>query len=396
MIKVGVLFYRWNYYSYTRTILHQVPDVEYRKVYDYYSLVNYASQKINHFARHSLINTFDLNNQFDDLGLNSVDIVHLFNGISYGKTPWVSNFETLLPRFKGLLSKYNPKPETLRLDAKERRAFDALSGDACKQLIALSDCARRIQLDLLSRLKIDSRKINAKLTVLAPPQVKMVNTYDEKHLDVDGPIRFVLVGAGFFRKGGREILRVFEYFVRVHHYPIELSIISSLRMDGYAAHETEEDLRWTQEMIAKNRDWITHYSRLPNDQVLEVMKTAHVGLLPTYADTYGFSVLEFQANGVPVITTNIRALPEVNDEKTGWMIDVPHDALGEAYYQSEEQRIQLSKAIEEGLERIMHEVFTDLGSIRAKGIASLDRIERQHDPGNYAKYLMEIYQRALA
>ena len=57
--------------------------------------------------------------------------------------------------------------------------------------------------------------------------------------------------------------------------------------------------------IIKGSDWITHYETLPNDYVLELMREQHVGLLPTWSDTYGYSVLEFQGIGVPVITTNV-------------------------------------------------------------------------------------------
>ncbi|MBW6466565.1 MAG: glycosyltransferase [Brevefilum sp.] len=393
---VGVLYYRWDFYSYTRSILNLVPDVEYRKVYDYYSIFNHTAKKINRTVGKTLFDTFDLNNQFQDYGLNRVDLLHFFNGISYGKNPWISNFETFLPRIKGLLAKYHQKPEVIRLDRLEQRAFDALSGDSCKRLIALSECSSRIQRDLLSRISIDTEAINQKLTVLHPPQVKMINTYDEKELDIRGPIRFMLVGAGFFRKGGREILRVFERLVRQDGYSIELVIISSLRMDKYAAHETEADVAWVKNKIAANKDWITHHTSLPNDQVLELMRSVHVGLLPTYADTYGFSVLEFQANGVPVITTNIRALPEINDEKAGWLIDVPRDDLGEALYSTSEQRNQLSSAIENGLEKIIREIFADLGCLRLKGMASLEKIEREHHPGDYALKMREFYQDALS
>jgi hypothetical protein len=241
---VGLLHYRWNFYTYTRTILHKVPGVEYQKVYDYYSLINRISQKLNRIAKSQVLSTFDLNNQFQDFRINKVDLLHLFNGISYGKTPWVSNFETFLPRLRGLLTKYNAHPEVINLNRKERYAFDALCGPACKQLIALSDCSRLIQLDLMRRVPVDVKRIEEKLTILHPPQEKMIDAYDEKELEVSGKIRFMLVGAGFFRKGGREILRVFERLVRKHQYPIELVIVSSLRMDKYAAHETESDVAW--------------------------------------------------------------------------------------------------------------------------------------------------------
>jgi glycosyltransferase involved in cell wall biosynthesis len=394
-MKVGVLYYRWDYYPYTRTILHQVPGVTYRPVHDLYSTLNRVVQKVNRTSGRTVFPHFDLNNQFQDFGLNHVDLLHFFNGISYGKTPWISNFETLLPRLSGLLAQYNQRPQELHPDRRARRAFDALSGDACKQLIALSGCARTIQLDLLSRLPFDTQAIQRKLTVLHPPQEKMIADYDEKGLDPDGPVRFILVGAGFFRKGGREILRVFERLVRQQHYPIELVIVSSLRMDQYAAHETEADIAWAQATIAANRDWITHHTSLPNEQVLALIREAHAGLLPTYADTYGFSVLECQANGTPVISTNVRALPEINPPDAGWLIDVPCDDLGEGLYATAEQRTQLSAAIETGLERVLHGIFADRASLRRKGIAALARIQQQHDPIRYEQQLGEIYAQAL-
>ncbi|NLN69991.1 MAG: glycosyltransferase family 4 protein [Chloroflexi bacterium] len=392
---VGVLYYRWGYYSYTRTILNQVPDVEYRKTYDYYSILNHAARKINHATHKKLVDTFDLNNQFQDFGLNKVDLLHLFNGINHGKTPWVSTFETLLPRLKRLLGNYNQKPDSIYLGNKEKRALDALCGDACKQLIALSECSRLIQLDVLKRLSININAVESKMTVLHPPQAKKINGYDDKQLDRFKKIRFMLVGAGFFRKGGREVLRVFERLVRKEGYPIELIIISSLLMDQYAAHETEADVAWAKKTIAANEDWITHHINLPNEQVLNLMQSAHVGLLPTYADTYGYSVLEFQANGVPVITTDVRALGEINNNSAGWLINVPKNELGESFYATAEQREQLSASIESGLEKIVRNIFSETESLRLKGIASLEKIERDHDPDDYARRMREIYQGVL-
>lgn len=44
------------------------------------------------------------------------------------------------------------------------------------------------------------------------------------------------------------------------------------------------------------------------------MKKAHVCLLPTWMDTFAYSVLEAQACGTPVISTSLRALTEINNE----------------------------------------------------------------------------------
>lgn len=72
-----------------------------------------------------------------------------------------------------------------------------------------------------------------------------------------------------------------------------------------------------------------HHTSLSNDAVLEMIKTSDVGLLPTWQETYGFSVLEMQACGCPVITTNVRALPEINPENAGWLIRCPLNSMSE-------------------------------------------------------------------
>jgi glycosyltransferase involved in cell wall biosynthesis len=125
------------------------------------------------------------------------------------------------------------------------------------------------------------------------------------------------------------------------------------------------------------------------------MKTCDVGLLPTYADTYGLSVLEAQACGLPVITTDVRALPEINNADVGWLIRVPKNELGEALYSTLEERERLSLQIQSGLEAIVRNIVADPSVIYIKALKSLERIREMHDPTVYAQKLREIYQEAL-
>ena len=57
--------------------------------------------------------------------------------------------------------------------------------------------------------------------------------------------------------------------------------------------------------------------------MLELLSGSHIGLLPSFAETYGYVVLEMQAAGVPVVTTDIRAFSEVNPDECGWRIRTP-------------------------------------------------------------------------
>jgi glycosyltransferase involved in cell wall biosynthesis len=135
---------------------------------------------------------------------------------------------------------------------------------------------------------------------------------------------------------------------------------------------------------------------LPNSVVVEHMRRAHIGLLPTYAETFGYSVLEFQAAGCPVVSTDVRALPEINSEECGWLISVPRNRLGEALYTTPDARQDLSTAIEAGLERAVHEIFTNLSGIEVKGAAALSRIEKAHSPDDFARQMQRIYSPACS
>ena len=396
-MKIGVLGYRFDYYPYLRNILYKLPEAEYVPVKDLYSNLRRAALFANRRLSKDLFPAFDLNNQFDDFELNKVDILHFSNGISFGRTPWVSHFETLLPRFSGLMQRYNGKIKNpIKLTPLIQRGFAALQSPSCKRIIAWSQSAANIQSDLLTELPFEEREtILKKMVVLHPPQELLVESPLQKQYSSSDPIRFILVGSGFFRKGGLETLKAFEKLVKNEGAPIKLVIVSSLRLEPYAARETEIERDWAVRFIEENSDWIEYYSSLPNDKTIELIKKCDVGLLPTYADSYGFSVLEAQACGLPVISTDVRALPEINNTDIGWIIRVPKNDLGEALYFTAEERERLSQQIQAGLEAIVHNIVADPSVIFEKAVKSIERIREMHDPTAYAQKLRGIYQDAL-
>src|SRR5690606_11164496 len=116
---------------------------------------------------------------------------------------------------------------------------------------------------------------------------------------------------------------------------------------------------------------------------------------PTYADSYGFSVLEAQSCGLPVISTDVRALPEINNTDLGWIIRIPKNDLGEALYSTAEERQRLSQQIQVGLEAIVRSIVADPSVIYTMALKSIERIREMHDPANYAQRLRDIYQEAM-
>jgi len=324
-------------------------------------------------------------NTFCDFGLvNRCALLHLFNGICLGGRPWVVTFETALPRWG-----WSAVPDWL-----VAHGVRLLAGSACRRVIALSRCAANIQMEFLrSKFQAFAPAVEAKMEVLHPSQPPLVQNGSGKP-GPDQPIHFVMVGGDFFRKGGLEVLRVFDRLLN-GDAPVRLTIVSRLRGGDYATHATPADEGAARDLIERHADRITWHFSMPNNEVLELMKSAHVGLLPTWADTYGYSVLEAQAAACPVISTDVRALPEINNNSVGWMIPVPKDADGNGRIATAQERGEFSKIVERGVEAAVRDILRNPNSVRIKGSLALERIRAFHDPCRAAERLEGIYDSIL-
>lgn len=394
-MRVG---YPSHNYQYRRLIVGAVPDVEYKEVPDSRVALATLARVVNRLAKRSWFTTTDLESVFTDLGGRGVDLLHLNNAINYGSTPWVATFETVIPRFSILLScHHGPEPgySRLRGNPEIRKALAAISGRACRRILAMSRCSAAIQEDLLREFPEYSEDTMGKLTVIHPAQRSLVSRYSDKGVDIEGELTFTIVGSSFFRKGGVEVIETLGRLRRDYGYAIRLAIVSSLAPDNYAIPTGPLDVRRVQHYISETTHWIDYYPRLPNPEVLALMKRSHVGLLPSYAETYGYSALEFQASGCPVISTNVRALPEINDASRGWIIQVPKNRLGEAIYTTEEQRSAVGTAIREGLATSVHEVFADRESIVRKAESAIAYVAQEHSVDAYAQKMRDVYSTAL-
>ncbi|WP_100486861.1 glycosyltransferase family 4 protein [Sporolactobacillus pectinivorans] len=381
-LKVGYIF---DSYPYQRNVIDKVDGVEYVKVFNvnqYLSLLFKVLNKVN------LVNDrykYYYGFSFNDYGYNKIDLLHTFNSVSFSNKPWLSTFETFIPRYSSM---------PYEQDNKAIKELETLAKDSCKKIIAISECTKKIQLELLDRFPKYRDRIKDKICVIHPPQKLFVRNFEEKNLKTE-ELSFIFVGREFFRKGGMEILTAFTNLKEQYRLKVKLTMISSFIGHDYATKATKADLNKAKEIINNNRDWITYYPSLPNDQVIALMKKHHVGLLPTWADTYGYSVLEMQASGCPVITTDVRALPEINDNNKGWVIKVPKDKLGEAFYSTQEERNQLSAIIEKGLERNILNICQNTNQLKIKSEAAIRGIKMNHSPEKYAQQLGDIYQESI-
>jgi glycosyltransferase involved in cell wall biosynthesis len=171
-------------------------------------------------------------------------------------------------------------------------------------------------------------------------------------------------------------------------YDFKLILISSMLYNDFFTRTPYEEMVKYKKMIM-DKPWIEYYESLPNEEVLEKCRQVDVGLMPSLGDTYGYAVLEMQAAGLPVVTTNIRAFPELNNDECGWICNVPVNDLGMCI---ERNMPKLYSILEGELERVFDDIFANPEQIKYKGEKAWDRIKRMHDPDEYAKCIEAVME----
>ncbi|MDQ0457157.1 glycosyltransferase family 4 protein [Rhizobium paknamense] len=290
---------------------------------------------------------------FSPFPLKRFDLVHAFNRIPLGTTPFIISFESHMPRGFGI--------ENSRF---YRFMTNRLANDRCLGIGAISEHARRIFLKT-HRNSADYETLRRKLFVRYPNMV--IEERDDGYDSADrGPIRVVFVGNHFGRKGGCVGLRLAELALE-RNLPVEVSIVSSMEMG--AVSWTDPLLpgyfdRYRQLLSLPN---VRHHQNIPNAQVLKILRKAHFSLLTTFCDTFGFSAIESMANYVPVIATRQGALPEfIKHRQNGLMLGMETNEIGEwKHIADDRSTTEFAEVHAREIERLAEESLAEITAIMA-------------------------------
>jgi glycosyltransferase involved in cell wall biosynthesis len=171
-------------------------------------------------------------------------------------------------------------------------------------------------------------------------------------------------------------------------------LVSSLNYGDHASGANVADYQLALAMIEENKN-IRHFNQMENDKVLDLFKECHIALLPTYDDTYGYSVLEAQASGCPVISTNGSALSEINNNKLGWVIEVPLFEDNRSVPRTAEAKEVFRTKVVDSLVTILTEAVKTPSIITKKAHLCLESIESRHSPKHVSDRLKKIYSQML-
>ena len=378
-----------------RMILNKVPEVQYVQIENKRETMGRALRFIGRSfpaIRQTELYAQGVHFTLDAPVYPEIDVIHTFNRVClHDRNRWVATFEKTFPEYFSEENRIN-----YRL---MRRQLPLILSDQCIAILPMSKWAHNYELWLLSQFanseEID--RIKSKMTVLYPPQEILITEEEIRNKFNDmRELRFLYVGGQVKRKGGAEVLRAFQQLSKQYD-SFTLTFIGKLGDNYNNFYLDEEELREIRAIIA-NADWLDYHEKVPNDEVIKYAKQAHVGLLPTMGDTFGFSVLEMQACGCPVITTDRQALSEINNNHCGWLINtkdiqLPHgDDFG---HYTRDEVDSLSRIVSADLVKQLSGIMKNKESLYYKASHALSRIEKQHSAYKYGEKLKNVYMQAI-
>lgn len=227
------------------------------------------------------------------------DLLHTYNGVVVNARPWVIEVESYMPRFE-TMSPQNPL---------YKWALGRLAGKDCKAMIFTSQSALRRNREHLLAADVD------------PGKMSVIYRAVEQYAPMGRDSRYftlLFAGNGFFRKGGVELLKAFKQLDRPE---ARLVIISTLEVD-WGVFPDPEVVAWAEKTIAEDPR-ITLYRKLPHAELIAHMRAADLFVSTTFQDPFNNTVLEAMGTGLPVICSDVGALPEVAENgRNGWVLPV--------------------------------------------------------------------------
>lgn len=185
------------------------------------------------------------------------------------------------------------------------RAFAAhLNHRNCRQVIVWSEWARRGYIeDGVEKSKV----------VVIPPPINPVR--DQIHHD---NCNILFVGRDYSRKGGDTVLRAFE----------KLNDFTNARLLYVGRIDDAKVLK----RVTSNKR-ITYFPN-PSDKLLyrEIFPISDIFVLPTRADAFAISVVEAMSRALPVVVSNVCALPEIVEDRVSGFLSAPADAFSFSKY----------------------------------------------------------------
>lgn len=202
-------------------------------------------------------------------------------------------------------------------------------------------------------------------------------------------ITFLYISRLFWGKCGYEVLEAFNEISK--KYDTELIFVSNTPKEIEKKFQKNSNIKFIQAPI-------------PRIKILELYKKADVFVLPTLFDTFGFVYLEAMSFGLPIIATNVFAVPEiVEHKKNGLLIKPEYCLFNDEYlfrFDSCKSLINYTKknlqyTLIDSLKKYMKQMIERDNERKTLGKNSLKILNKKFSIKRRNKTLREIYENLI-
>jgi len=221
---------------------------------------------------------------------NNINLIYSFKVFPLNKLPWIADVEEI-HYINAFCTRFPNSMNSIGLSLIKK----GLKSDYCKKIVCLSEYSKKT-------VESFGGKKLAEKTIVSFPISKPVKSKNKKQKE---KISLLFVATNPNYKGTEFVFSAFNELTK--KYDVELNCFGNF---------PEETIKQFPE-INFNLVSSTEFKEkvLPNQDIL---------LMPSLMESFGFTALQALSNSIPVISSDIMALPEINHEnKTGFLIKFP-------------------------------------------------------------------------
>jgi glycosyltransferase involved in cell wall biosynthesis len=313
-------------------------------------------------------------------------LLHTWNLIPVSSRPFVVSFECELPRYFGKITQ-----------TQLEFGFRTLASDKCKKILALSDaaanffaksCTTNGYPQLIEKLVTFRGGVSLPL----PPK---------ENYQLDEKLKLIFVGTSAFRKGIVPIFLACESLIN-KGINLELTIVGSMETSCYVYREFIPD-KDAFEAKFESCNWINFLGKQPPSRVYELIRESHLMLFPSLDESLGWIPIEAALLGVPSVTTDIFALPElVEHDNTGYLISIEKNwdrrfiGLSKVGKEKQEELIKAENIIENGIVDAVERILKEPSKLETWGKNAYSKAQSMYGTDAANAKLRKIYTQALS
>ncbi len=293
------------------------------------------------------------------------DLIYTWSGvIPLTKKPWIVSLE-----FSSSFVHLNG--DLIRNPVFYKRVMKFLRKPNCKFVMPYSEACKKSFTNAYPEF---SQEHPEKIRVIYPTTFQHEGKIKRGEDDI---LRILFIDRHFFDNGGRELLSAFNQIK--DSYEIELIMITTVPQHHY--HLFQEVLR----KYSKDPKIHIYPPIFPRRFLFDYFYSkSDIFILPSYIHFYGFVILEAMSTGLPIITTNTFALPEIVENGfNGFIVNSPIKFHNKLYLRTPRMRKKYRERILKG------EIKEVTNQLKEKMIKLIDNKSLRENFGRNSRWLIE-------